>query len=317
MNICLVTPAPPHSHSGNRVTAERWAGFLRELGHDVALLERYDDQPYDFLIALHARRSAPSMRRFHELHPTAPLALALTGTDLYRDLDTSHEARRSLRLADRFVVLQPLGRERLPAPLRDRVRVIHQSVEPLAEEFPALRGRFEVAVLAHLRPVKDPFRTAEAARRLPAASRVRVLHLGAELEPGYARRARAEEAINPRYRWLGDAPRPQALRVLARSRLLALTSELEGGANVLSEAIAYGVPVVSSHIEGSVGLLGGDYPGYFPVGDTQALADLLWRCETDRDGLQTELTRRVGELADLVDPAHEREAWKALLAELT
>ena len=142
---------------------------------------------------------------------------------------------------------------------------------------------FEVCVLGHLRPVKDPLRTAWAARLLPASSRVRVLQVGGALSEDMAEQARAEEAANPRYRWLGERPRGQALRLLARCRLLSLTSELEGGANVISEAIALGVPVVSSRIAGSLGLLGTDYPGYFPFGDTQALADLLRRAETDTD----------------------------------
>jgi glycosyltransferase involved in cell wall biosynthesis len=78
-----------------------------------------------------------------------------------------------------------------------------------------------------------------------------------------------------RYGWRGAVPRTEALAVLARSRLLALTSLQEGGANVVSEALAAGVPIVSSAIPGSIGLLGADYPGYFPVGDTEALATVL------------------------------------------
>jgi glycosyltransferase involved in cell wall biosynthesis len=62
-------------------------------------------------------------------------------------------------------------------------------------------------------------------------------------------------AANPRYRWLGELPRWQALRVLARSHVLVLSSLTEGGANVISEALALGVPIVASRIAGSMGLL--------------------------------------------------------------
>jgi glycosyltransferase involved in cell wall biosynthesis len=130
-----------------------------------------------------------------------------------------------------------------------------------------------------------------------------------------ADQARAEAVANPRYRWLGDRPRWQALRILARSRLLVLSSRLEGGANVLSEAIAAGVPVVASRIPGSVGLLGDDYLGYFPVGDTETLANLLDRAETDAgfyNGLRTWCRR----LRPLVRPARERQTWGSLLREL-
>src|SRR5439155_19877091 len=110
-----------------------------------------------------------------------------------------------------------------------------------------------------------------------------------------------------RYRWLGDLPRWKALRLLARSRLLVLTSRLEGGANAISEAIAAAVPVLASHISGSVGILGAGYPGYFPVGDTPALAVLLDRAETDADyyGSLQAWCRR---LRPLVRPARERES---------
>jgi putative glycosyltransferase (TIGR04348 family) len=315
MKICLVTPAPAGSRKGNRVTALRWARILRGLGHRVAVRQEYRAERCDLLVALHAGRSAASVRRFRETCPAGPLVVALTGTDLYDQIHTSPEARRSLELASRLVVLQPLGIEELPAPLRSRARVIYQSVEPPRFQVSPRQDAFEVCVLGHLRPVKDPFRTALAARLLPPASRLRVLHLGAALSPDMARQAWAEAAANPRYRWLGELPRWRALRVLARCRLLVLTSRLEGGANVISEALAVSVPVLSSHIAGSVGLLEPDYPGYFPFGDTRALADLLHRAETDR-AFYRDLRRRCARLRRLIDPARERRSWARLLREL-
>src|SRR5205823_6109151 len=134
----------------------------------------------------------------------------------------------------------------LPAPLRDRARVIYQSVPTLSLRVARRTDRFEVCVLGHLRPVKDPFRTAQAARLLPPTSRIDVLHVGGALSEEMERQARAERAENPRYRWLGEMSRSRALHTLARCRLLVLTSEMEGGANVISEALAVGVPVLSS-----------------------------------------------------------------------
>ena len=226
MNICLITPAPAGSRKGNRVTAQRWARLLRELGHRVRVRQEYQGERCDLLVALHAGRSAPSIRRFRDLHPEGPLVVALTGTDLYDQIHTLPEARRSLELASRLVLLQPLGVAELPESVRGRARVIYQSVPPPRFHVRPRPGAFEVCVLGHLRPVKDPFRTARAARLLPSDSRVRVLHLGAALSPEMAEEARAEAARNPRYRWLGELPRWRALRVLARCRLLVLTSKL-------------------------------------------------------------------------------------------
>jgi putative glycosyltransferase (TIGR04348 family) len=313
--VLLVTPAPPGSRTGNRITALRWARILRDLGQRVAVAEEYRGQRCDLLVALHALRSAPSVERYRTAHPDGPLVVALTGTDLYGSLHTSPEAQRTVDTATRLIVLQPLGVAELPESVRDRARVIYQSVPAPRSRADPRQEVFEVCVLGHLRPVKDPFRTALAARQVPVSSHLRVLHLGAALSPEMAEQARAEAASNPRYRWLGAVPRRRALRILGRCRLLVLTSESEGGANAISEALAASVPVVSSRIAGSVGLLGADYPGYFPVGDTAALAGLLERSEVD-EAFYSELREWCTDLRPLVDPARERQSWADLLAEL-
>lgn len=323
MKICLVTPASAGSWKGNRVTAERWAGLLSELGHRVGIVTEYQSDDCDLLIALHAFKSHSSIRKFRDACPTSPLVVGLTGTDLYGDIHTEPDAVESLRLATRLVLLQPLGKEMLPATVQNKARVIYQSVDSRQwtvgseqrETVTSLPTTFTVCVVGHLRPVKDPFRTALAARLLPAASRIQVLHLGAALSEEFAEQARAEEGRNPRYHWLGEVPRNEALRTLSRCRLLCLTSESEGGANVISEAVVAGVPVICTHIAGSIGLLGEDYPGYFPVGDTQALANLLWRAETDAEFYNT-LRDRCARLSPLFDPAREKESWEELLKEL-
>ncbi len=120
---------------------------------------------------------------------------------------------------------------------------------------------------------------------------------------------------NPRYRWIGELPRWQAIRLLARSHLLVLSSVMEGGANVISEALAVSVPVISSRISGSIGLLGPDYPGYFEVGDTEGLAQLLTRVEGDTSFYER-LQEECGKLQGLVDPRRERESLRSLVEEL-
>lgn len=74
-----------------------------------------------------------------------------------------------------------------------------------------------------------------------------------------------------------DKPAIQAL--MNRCRAMVISSVMEGGANVVSEACRAGLPVVASDISGNVGLLGDDYPGYFPVGNDTELARMLQRAE--------------------------------------
>ena len=268
------------------------------------------------MIALHAWRSAASIRTFRERYPDRPLIVGLSGTDIYGYIDRDRApVLRSLACANRLVALQELARRRVPARFRNKLRIIYQSALPVRRGRTERTGSFDVAVIGHLREVKDPFRAAQAARRLPASSRIRIVHLGAAETPGWAAAAKAEMAINPRYVWRGDRPRADVRRLLGRARAMVLSSLSEGGANVISEAVAAGVPILATRIDGSLGLLGRDYPGYFPVGDTEALAQLLIRIETDPAFLKR-LKRAIARRAPLFRPAREKAEWKSLIEEV-
>lgn len=314
-SIQIVTPASRHSRRGNRVTADRYAGLLRSLGHTVRVTESLDDKPADAVIAMHARKSATSIRRSRKRFPKRPIVLVLTGTDLYQDLKKSQPARESLRLADRLVVLQSDAVNFVPEEHRERARVIYQSCLPPNRTPEPLKSCFEVCVSGHLRAVKDPFRAEAASRMLPTESRIRITHIGAALSAAMQRDAERRMRTNPRYRWPGEVPRWRAKQVLARSRLLVVSSKLEGGANVISEAIACNVPVLASRISGNIGMLGDEYPGYFEFAATNELAELLFRAETDR-GYYRRLKLSMRKLQPLVDPKREAAGWSDLLAEL-
>ncbi len=314
MRVQLITPAV-RSRKGNWVTAERWARVLRRLGHRVVIQKTYGGERCDLMVALHARKSFESIERFHREHPDRPLVLTLTGTDLYRDIRNDAEANRAMVWADRLILLQPKGDDELEPSLRAKTRVIRQSSVPTRARVPKTRRTFDVCIVGHLRPVKDPFRCAEAARLLPATSKIRVLHAGAALSSEMESRARAEMTTNPRYRWLGDLPRWKVRRLMASSRLMVLSSHMEGGANVVSEALVSSLPVLSTRINGSIGMLGPGYPGYFEVGDTEGLKSLLLRCELDPVFLR-DLEARGRELAPAYEPAREEQAWRDLLQEL-
>ncbi len=323
MRIGIITPAPPRSRYGNRVTALRWFRILKQLGHQVLIAQAYRGEPYDLMVALHAKRSYRAVRNFRRLHPEAPLIVALTGTDLYGDLRHSHAAKQSLDLATRLIVLQPKALDELQPNLHSKMRVIYQSVGSLSRKasqyqnlgFSPGRRTFDVCVIGHLRAVKDPFRAALAARRLPASSRIRILHIGSAMTGAMKARAQREMTVNPRYHWLGEQPQWRVRRLLEQSRLCVLSSRMEGGANVLSEAIVASVPILASRIPGTIGILGEDYPGYFKVGATTELMRLLMQAETDRE-FRVELKAWGEQLIPLFNPAREQAAWRELIGEL-
>lgn len=315
MRISIVTPAAAHTRNGNRNTATRWSALLRELGHRVALECEWSGGHADLMIALHARRSFDSIRRYAESGPERPLIVVLTGTDLYRDIRTDRDAQRSLELATRLVVLQDMGLKELTRALRAKTRVIYQSARTIERPAP-LTSCFEVIVSGHLRTEKDPFRTAAAVAHLPAGSRIRVTHIGGAMGPEMAAEARDWMAREPRYRWIGELPHWRALRLLGRSRVMVVSSHMEGGANVVSEALALGVPVVGSRVPGNVGMLGARYAGYYPVGNERALARVLSRLERDST-FYRRLERACAARALLVTPERERTALAELVSELT
>ncbi|MGH9762378.1 MAG: selenoneine biosynthesis selenosugar synthase SenB, partial [Blastocatellia bacterium] len=282
MKIALITPASSSPYSGNTVTARRYARILRGLGHRVILSDEHTGQDVDLLIALHAKKSYASISRFRRTHRSTPIIVALTGTDLYRDIHTDPRAKESLQLATRLVVLQGKALDELPPDQRRKATVVYQSVEPYSGGVHRLKTGFRVAVVANLREEKDPLRAAMAARLLPVTSRIRVVHIGGALSRKLGRAAVQEMRVNPRYRWVGSTPHWKARRLISGSHLLAITSRMEGSSNVLCEALASGTPVLASRIPGLAGTLGTRYPGYFPVGDTSALAGLMCKAESDR-----------------------------------
>lgn len=316
--IVIISPASAKANNGNWQTAHRWAGFLSER-YRVALasasnpvLPRHRPAA---IIALHARRSAHALAAFTAAYPGVPSALVLTGTDLYRDIRDDAEARRSLQLATRLVVLQEAGLLELEPEQRAKAAIIHQSAAQLK---PAARnaGRryFDAIMVGHLREEKDPLAFMCAAG-LVTVPKVRLTHIGAALEVALGRLAVITQRDQPRYRWLGGLPHARTRQYLKRSDLMVIASKMEGGANVIIEAITSGVPVLASDIPGNRGMLGQDYAGYFPLGDSMALAQLIDRAATDpvfHARLQSQCAAR----APLFSPQREKTAVLQLMDNL-
>ncbi|HED64893.1 MAG TPA: TIGR04348 family glycosyltransferase [Planctomycetes bacterium] len=313
----MVRPETPGPEDGNRTTANRWGKILSSLGARVRQMQEWDGDGADLLIALHAVKSHASVRRFHDAHPGAPIVLCGTGTDLYLPRDDEDEAlaHESLELATRIVVLQPLAVEALPPGHRHKARVILQSFPRSRRGTPKPSDVFLVVLLANVRPVKDPLLAVDACELLPATSRIHVIHAGSPIDGELAALLQERARSNPRFETRGGLPHGEALDLLASSHLLLSTSRQEGGANVLSEALASGVPVVATSIPGSLGILGGGYPALFPPGDAPALANLLVRCEEDSD-FYGELLLRCDRLSEQLDPQRELDSWASLLEEL-
>ena len=313
MKIAIVTPAAAGARTGNRHTAQRWAAMLRAAGHKVTLATEWDTKPADALLALHARRSHASILRFREALPHGHLVVVLTGTDLYRDLRYDPSAQLSIKLAERLVVLQDEGVKELPRQFRSKTRVIYQSAQVKTRASPP-ENTFRFCVLGHLREEKDPFRAALALKLIPQQEKMELVHLGQAMSPAMAAQAKTLMTEDPRYCWLGGMPHWRALGWLGRSHLMVISSLMEGGANAIVEAVCTGVPVLASAIPGNIGMLGASYPGYFPVGDEQALAKLLTKAMRHQAYYQS-LKRGIAARRHLFRPQTEQASLLRLLRE--
>lgn len=302
MEISLLTPTTNVASTGNQGTAHQWKGMLEKSGHDVSIVNKLPESPPDLLIALHAEKSHEVALQFKRDHPDRKLILALTGTDIYPQ--PSETGLETMRAADALIALQSHAPRQLPSDLASRTHVIVQSAEQIVTGVKKVSDHFQVCVVGHLRDVKAPMLAAEASRLLPPDSKIVIVHAGGILESKYESIVERELAENPRYRRVGEVSAEEIATLEAESHLMVLSSLSEGGGRVVGEAIVQGTPVLSTRIVGIEGLLGKDYPGFYPVGDAEALARLLYRCETDPD-FYAVLEKAAADLAPLFAPARE------------
>ena len=288
----------------------------------VTIASSWSGESFDVMLALHARRSADSIARWARVQGAgvaAPgLGVVLTGTDLYRDIQTDASAQASLAYAEQLVVLQECAPEALPAAVRSKARVIFQSATPRQTAEKPQR-HLRAVMVGHLRDEKFPQTLFSAAGLLKEHREIFIDHIGDALDAELGRQAQACAADCPNYRWLGGLPHHATRRRIQRAHVLVHTSRMEGGAHVVMEAICSGTPVLASKIAGNVGMLGAGYAGYFEAGDAQRLADLLLRCraeQTRTDGFYSLLQAQCARRAPLFAPAAEKAALMELVRDL-
>jgi putative glycosyltransferase (TIGR04348 family) len=315
-SVVIISPALRAANNGNWQTAQRWARMLSSQYRTriaTAWNSQSDECASDqVMIALHARRSAEAIALWHQQRGAYGLILALTGTDLYRDIHTDTQAQTSLDAAQHLIVLQSLGIAQLPQHLRHKAITIYQSTTA-RKTLPKTTQRLNAVMVGHLRDEKMPQTLFDAARLLADQPDIRIRHIGAGLDEKLAELAIKTEAVCAGYTWARGLHHAQTRAAIQRAHVLVHTSRMEGGAHVIMEAVCSGTPVLASRMDGNVGMLGDDYAGYFPVGDAQALAQLLRRCKNEPAFLD-QLKRQCALRAPLFAPEAEQNALLQLVA---
>ncbi|MGB7301961.1 MAG: selenoneine biosynthesis selenosugar synthase SenB [Burkholderiaceae bacterium] len=308
--VVIVTPARPQANNGNWQTTARWAQFLSG-NYDVSVQSEWDGSAADLLIGLHARRSSASIADF--ANTGKPLVVVLTGTDLYRDIRTDDSARASLARATKLVVLQTEGLKELTDEQQLKAVVIEQSAPRLAPRKPRQRS-FDLVMVGHMRTEKDPLTALRAIEMCPNPT-LRLRHIGRTDDPQVGPAALDLARDDARIELLGPMSHDQTREIIRQGRILLLPSLMEGGANVLIEAVTSSIPVLATRIPGSIGMLGTDYVGYFAPGDFAALARLIGRCQSDSSFIE-HLKAQCEARAHLFDPQRESDRVNALVKEL-
>ena len=312
-SIVIISPALAAANNGNWQTAQRWQAML--YGHyRVEIMQSWNGEPFDAMLALHARRSADTIARWAAAHPDKPIVLALTGTDLYSDIAVDPQAQQSLQLAQRLIVLQELGPRSLPVEFRGKCSVVFQST-PRRPSVPKSTQELRALMVGHLRAEKSPQTYFAVARALAHRPDIVLDHIGGVLDPVLGEEARQLAVEVPNSRYLGELSHEQTLEHIAHAHVLVHPSQLEGGAHVVMEAVMCGTPVLASRIDGNVGMLGEGYDGYFAVEDARSLADMLCHCRNDAQFLD-HLNKQCSLRAPLFEPSTEKTSLLGIFAAL-
>lgn len=313
MKVCVASPYPLSELKGNSVTTDRIVAMLDEGGIEARGAHGNDGEPADILITLHAIKGAPAVFDFKKKTPKGKVIILLTGTDIYQGLpEGSQIGEDALQLADRIVVPQEAAIRKLPEKVRGKTVVIRSSLDSIPVKATPSLSPFVISVVGHLRPVKRPFLTIETLAQYPEWSDLEVWQIGQALDEEMRKTAEFWMEEDKRYRWCGGLPRGESLTLCAKSSLTINSSILEGGANAVLEAMTMGVPVLASRIEGNVGLLGDDYPGYFEEGGMAKTLEAIMHQRVDLD----EWSRLSADRLPLFSRVRESESWLELLRDL-
>ena len=311
--VVIVTPALAESNNGNWRTAERWRRILSSQ-YRVELVSRWEPSmgkqgDPKLFIALHARRSAQSIRSWSKVFPSRPLVTVLTGTDLYSDILKDPMAVQSLDQSTALVVLQDQGIVALPSRFRSKATVIYQSgsawkrrdIKPLP---------FTLCMVGHLRKEKSPETFMQLAQCYEEAPGIRFELIGGVIDKKLGERVSSLALHSRVFAWTGGLSYRATRNRIRNAHLLIHPSSLEGGAHAILEAVNSGTPVLASKVSGNVGMLGRNYLGYFKHADVKQLKQLVGECQQSygsATGLYNELLEQLSVRQELFKPTHEKK----------
>ena len=315
LDVLIHSPYPRQKSQGNAVTALRMKNLLAEGGLSVAIHER-GDSPIEAkcLIALNARKSAAEIFAFQERQSASVVVALLTGTDVNHPEmeDPCSDTIKALHQSDVIVSLHGGFSHRIPDELLGKTTVIYPSVRipDTVRHFPT--SEREVVIAGNFRDEKNPNLLIQAVGELVGES----ITFHAYGDGGSYQELLEKTADDyDDFKLHGVQDHEVLLTKMQSASVLLNTSIEEGGANAICEAVAIGLPVVASKIDGNIGMLGQDYAGFFTSGDVGELAKLLRRIFAEKE-LYELLKQQVSKRAELFSYEREAAEWVALVQKI-
>jgi len=318
VNILINSPYSLDSLKGNAVSAIRIASLLCDAGHEATAISTTQPPAADVLIALHLFKSNDCVQSFRETSPTSPVVVYLTGTDIYQGLEEDPErAKLLLEQADALVLSQQASKRVLPAELHSKCSIIYSSIElpTYLPNIPNLQNdHTHIVIASHIREVKNPLIIPQALSLIPDA-KVKVHLLGDALDIELGEQVKLATTSDSRFVWHGPLDRETTLAWMKAADYTLNTSFQEGGANSIAESICVGTPVLASKIDGNVGFLGDNYPGYFDPYEPESLASLTKQVLGDTQ-LSEQLQRTCSNRSHLFTRTQEQQGWDNLVTKV-
>jgi L-malate glycosyltransferase len=312
--IALVSPFTLPFLCGNSILVDRLMKGLSGRGHRVSLFDSGKTRPEDVvpfepevLHSLNADRPHQWVKEFLRGNPV-PWVITLTGTD-YNSWCGKREPpphiRKNLERAGALVVFHEEALQSLNACLPSvakKIEVIAQGVSQSGTKQDAILLRREIGIgtdeivflmVSSIRPVKNVGAAIEAFSEVEMKfQNTRLLLIGPVWDQEEGRRILERGRRLRCFSYLGEKPQSEVRKFMAASDIFLNTSLNEGMPGAVLEAMAEGLPILASFIEGNRSLVvDGENGLLFSVDKKEDLTEAAVRLAQDQP-----LRRRMGEI---------------------
>ena len=292
--VALVSPFTLPYCCGNSILTNRLQRGLAKRGYKVALFNSNKEKPEQVIQfspqvihSFNAERTCQWIENSRKCFP-APWVITLTGTDYAPWCgikDPPAPIRESLENAGALIVFHSAAAKKLSVSLsilKNKIHIIPQGVAPIesGEDRRTVRAKYGIRqeevvflMVAGIRPVKNvPLAIKAFYEVKKQLSDVTLLHIGPNMDKKEADRVFALSENLSCFRSLGELVPLEVRGLMRAADVFVNTSFHEGMSCAILEAMAEGLPILASSVDGNLSLVKEGENGFiFSVDDPQTL----------------------------------------------